>query len=235
MTLSVTNLIDGIKNATYTFGIIREKLTEVFDYLLNATPAAGLIDTAKETIAGFVPIAAVIILLSVIELLFGKRLLGLQKFIFAFASGFAGGVLLLAPFIEGLVPGIPGWISGLAVAAVAALLYKLIYWIAFIFVSGYSVYMVFMSGAYLETITSITKGNMLVSLVIAGIVVLLALAFHKYVEILATAAIGTYGLFDGIKRIFDYTEFLSGVLYYAVFALVVFIGFAVQYKTRKRY
>lgn len=237
MTISLTNVFNGIINASYTFEDIWSKIKTVYTHVTEVS-CVDLVDSVKTALSGVVPFMAyIIIALALLETFFGKKLIGIQKFVLSFVLGFLGGAAVVAPVISKLVE-IPEWISGLVVGVVAAVLCKIVYWLVYVFAAGYSVYMILLSGAYLEFITASTKGNQVIALAGAVVAIVLALIFRNLIERAGTAALGAWGLVYGVKKLYDFTALVPGaekIVGLVVFGVIALVGFIVQVKTRKRY
>lgn len=241
--------INNLINAKFDFAAIGVWFSELYASVTAHDGIASLISTAEGYI-NMVPAAAVagiLLVLSLIMAFFGKKLLGFMKFVTCFGVGYALGVYYLTAPIQGAFASIPSWVIGLVVGAVAALLCVLIYFLAYVVGFGYSVYLVLMGGYYLpETITSFTKGNWIVSLAAAAVVIVIALLLRKWIEMLGTAALGGYLAYLSIDSLLVATvghgvagfDFLAPYELYVklgVLALIGLVGFIVQVKTRRRW
>ena len=241
MNFNWSNIIDGFMNARYSFSYISAKLDKIFTAAIEDVEVASIlsmIDTALASVLAYLPI--IFIALCLIETFFGKKLLGLQKFLLMFGLGFVGGVLIVAPIVNGFFV-LPTYITGAVVGLICAILCKLLYWLGYVGVFGYSVYMVCFTGAIpeLQVVTVYTQGIQLYSLVAAAVVVIIALLLRKYIEMAGTAALGAYGIATlVIENFYDFTALVPGaedIVKLAVIAVIAFIGFVVQVKTRKKY
>ncbi len=178
----------------------------------------------------------ILLALALVELLFGKRLLGFQRFLGAFAVGFAAAMVYLVPVIEGLVPAIAefGWIVGIVVGVIAILLRKLIYILLYIAAFAYIPYYLVFSGTLLPAF----GGNLIYAAAAAGVVALLALLLRKWVEMLGFAALGAYcvtKVLDVHFGVIDMIPFDGMIVGLAIVGVLTLIGFIIQVKTRKRY
>lgn len=209
-------------------GSFTGKLEELWDKLWDMV----------SMIHGFVPY--ILLALALVQLLFGKRLLGVQKFIGAFAIGYAASVVYLVPLIADLSAklGEFGWIFGIVVGIIAILIRKVLYMVVYIAAFAYIPYYLVYSGSIVESF----GGNYIYAGAAAAAVVILAILLRKWVEMLGLSALGAYcvvatvdvqlGLYDKIPRIPGLPEFAFGLILVGVLTL---IGFIVQVKTRKRY
>ena len=96
MNFNWSNIIDGFMNARYSFSYISAKLDKIFTAAIEDVEVASIlsmIDTALASVLAYLPI--ILIALCLIETFFGKKLLGLQKFLLMFGLGFVGGVLIV--------------------------------------------------------------------------------------------------------------------------------------------
>lgn len=174
--------------------------------------------------------------LALVELLFGKRLLGFQRFIGVFAVGFAACTVYLLPVLEELIPALAdfGWIVSIVVGLIAVLLRKLIYILVYIAAFAYIPYYLVYSGALLPAF----GGNLIYAGAAAGAVVLVALLLRKWVETLGLAALGAFcvtKILDVKFGVVDMIPFDGMIVGLAIVGVLTLIGFIFQVKTRKRY
>lgn len=243
--MTIQNLI----NAEFDFAQLGANIKEWYDGLMATESIVSIFDTVDSAISSVLPaaaIAGILLAFSLIIALFGKRLLGFQKFIGALIVGFVCGAALVTPLVAEFVTLEP-WIVGLVVGVVAALLSALVYFVGYIVVPGYAVYLVLMGGYYLPTaITDLTKGQWIISLVAAVVVVVILLLLRKWVEMLGTAFLGGWSAYVTLDALLYYTTEshfadMSAIAEYvdiikiAIIALITLIGFIVQVKTRRRY
>ena len=133
------NFLNKVLAAEYDFSAIGQ----FFKNLYNGS-FTGKVEALWDKLWGMLPVnetivACILLALAAIELLFGKRLLGLQKFLGAFALGYAGAYVYLVPVLADLVPALAdyGWIIALVVGVIAILLRKIIYIVAYIAAFAY--------------------------------------------------------------------------------------------------
>ena len=241
MTVTSNDLI----NATFDLGALWEWISAFFKSMFANPAVDGYIQLAEGYLA-MVPALVVpgaLLILSLIQAFFGKKLLGLQKFLGCFTLGFVCGVAIVHPFVAAFIQGISAEIIGLIIGIVCGLLCKPVYFLTYVAVAGYSVYNILFGGYYLpETITAMTKGNLVVCAVAAGVAVLLVLIFRKWIEMLGTAALGgwcTYLSADALLIALTGAGVaafpMADVIKIAAIVVVAFLGFVVQVKTRRRY
>jgi len=171
-------------------------------------------------------------------LFYGKKWLGLLKFLVCGAAGFVVG-LVVNPMLVGMLPFLDGkaWITASLCALILAVLNKLIYGIIFFGGSAAGAFALF----YFEGILPMelpTVGNPLLCLIPAGITILLMLMIRKNVQRLVTATIGAFILNLGIKKLYDYTATIPEQAMFVdlgVVAFFVLVGFIYQYRRRRRY
>ena len=229
-------------NAEYSLTELVQKFKNIFKSVFEATETsdtAVLFDMAKGMLGQLLTFLPMVLLaLCAIEVFFGKKLLGVQKFFVCFLGGLVFGAYFLDGVVSSFVA-LPDYVVGAVVGMIFAILYKLLYYIGYIGTFGYVTYLVCFSGAYLEMVTAYTKGNLVFSAAAAGIVALVALILHKPIEMLGTSALGAYGIVSIVdKNFFDFgtVGFASETLIkLAVIAVITIVGFIVQFKTRKRY
>lgn len=209
-------------------GSFTGKLEELWDKLWDMV----------SMIHGFVPY--ILLALALVQLLFGKRLLGVQKFLGAFAIGYAASAVYLVPVIADMSAklGDLGWIFCIVIGIIAILIRKVLYMAVYIAAFAYIPYYLVYSGTIVESI----GGSYIYAGAAAAVVVILAVLLRKWVEMLGLSALGAYcvvatvdvqlGWYDMIPRIPGLPEFAFGLILVGVLTL---IGFFVQVKTRKRY
>ena len=227
-------------NVEYDLATFIEKFKYIFNSIFKAetSDTTALIAMVKGMIGAYMAYLPMILLaLCVIEVFFGKKLFGIQKFLLCFFVGFCGGVYFIADAITFIA--LPDYIIGAVVGLVCAILCKLCYWLGYVGTFGYLAYMICFSGAYLAMVTVYTKGNLIFSAAAAVIVIVLALIFRKFIEMLATSALGAYGIVSIVdKNFFDFGSLgfaTEDIVKLAVIGVITLIGFIVQVKTRKRY
>ena len=232
--------LESIKNATLG-------LEDIFGYLKNmvtGTLADATVDGALTWVKNLLnPVWAyrfyAFMLLAIIVAFFGKRLLGLLKFLGAFALGFCAGESLLAPMIS-FIPDNWAWVIGLVVGLVAALLIKFLYYVIVIVGVGYGAYFCAYSATYLPQVFNFTKGNWIYALIVAAVAIILVLLLLKWLEMLGTSVLGGYWFALSLASVYNICTlpFLAnyGVIpHYVVMGIVALIGFIIQIKTRKKY
>lgn len=178
----------------------------------------------------------ILLVLALVELLFGKRLLAFQRVLGAFFVGFAACSVYLIPLLADLVPALAdyGWIVSIVVGLIAVLLRKLIYIVVYIAAFAYIPYYLVYSGSLLPGFA----GNLIYAGVAAGVVVLLALLLRKWVETLGLAALGAFcvtKVLDVKFGVVDMIPFDGMIVGLAIVGVLTLIGFIFQVKTRKRY
>ena len=239
------DLINKFIDASVTFGDIGAWFGGVFEKVAGeGSTAAHYFGVAKDFLAGVLPyvwiLPAALVLLSLVQVFFGKKLLGLQKFLACFAVGFASGAAYVTPLISGLGLGIniPDWIVGLVIGVVAALLYKLVYFLAYVGAAGAATYVLCVSGILPEAVASFTKDR-IVAIVAAVVVIVLALVLRKFIEMLGTAALGGWTLALSAQALAAslVTDFLAfdTWLFFVIMGVAALLGFIVQVATRRRY
>ena len=232
---------ENLKIAHWDFGAIWESIVGTY-YAMIETPTHV---AQMEVVNGFLAnlpaftLPLVILLLSLVETFAGKRLLGFQKFALCFVLGFEYGVLYVSTLLDSVVV-IDHWIAGLVVGILAALLSKLVYFLAYVGVIGYSVYFIAYTGTFLPPeVSGFTVGNMVNSLVAAAVVVVLALLLRKWIEMIGTSALGAWGVFKCVEWLVDFNTIEAiaqnyDMIMYITMGVLGLIGLIVQIKTRKR-
>ena len=234
---AITTFLDGVKNATLSLTDLFAKVGEFCENFL----AIDVIATVQGMADGFIAnipfgSALVFMVVGLLIALFGKRILGALKFVAAVIVGFGVGTLYLAPLVS-FVP--QAWIVGAVCAVVFALLFKVVYIVGLVAISGYSVYWVAFTAAVLPQVTAFTKGNMIYSAVAAVVAVVLVLVLLKFVEKVYTAVLGAWMITTNLVVVWDPRSLgvltQNDLILYIVMGVLALIGLLVQIKTRKRY
>lgn len=237
----MNNVLDVIINPTITFDEIFAAIGAFFMTFITDPGVLGLWDGFASAIGVVLPYMPFILLaFYLVVTFFGKKLFSLLRFLTFFVAGYALGVLLLAPQVLAMMPAIPDWAIGVAAGLIAAILSKFLYFITIVVAVGYSVYMAIFQGLIFPEVMSFATGNALISLGFAAVAVILVLVLRKYIEMLATATLGAWGIATLIPTWWNYNEleFLVGQEWLGtliVTAVIALVGFVVQFKTRSRY
>lgn len=232
----------AVKEARFGFSEIWQAVVELY-YSITQNSDISSIWTALmnflEPFMIFVPY--IIIALMIVVSFFGKKIIAVLKFTTFFVVGFALGVYFIPPLLVDVIT-IPGWISGLVIGILAAVLYRFIYITSFAVSCAYSVYLLCYGAFFLDgTLAEYSLDKSLVSLVVAVLVTVVAFFIRKYVEMIGTALLGGYLCALTVRNlIFDYRtlEFLDGIGWVMTLAIVLVIaipGAIFQIKKRKRY
>ena len=166
---------------------------EWFTGIYESTTTQGAVAGIWEMLTAYcklIPAVTAIVLLaiSLLQVFAGKKLLPLEKFLGAFFVGFIAGAYFIYPMVADILP-VTDLMIGLVVGVVAALVCRLVYFLAFVACIGYPVYFLCMTGA-ITPLAAMTAENMTMSGAVALGAVLVALLFRKWVEMLGTAVFG---------------------------------------------
>lgn len=222
--------------AEFDFGAIGQFFKNLYNGSFTGK-VAELWDAVWSALSVIHPFVGYILLvLALLELFLGKRLLGVQKFLGAFAVGFAAGAVYLVPLIAKLIPAIAdlGWVVGIVTGVIAVLLRKILYMALYIIAFAYIPYFVLYSGAIVDA----TANNLVIAAAGAVVVVVLAVVLRKWVETLGLAALGAYCVTSVLDVKFGVIDMipLNGMFVgLALVGVLTLIGFIIQVKTRKRY
>ena len=191
-------------------------------------------------------VAYILIALGAIELLFGKRLLGVQKFFGAFCVACGVTVAYIVPRIP--FDGIAKYalIVGLVAGVIAVLLRKFLYIVTYIGAFAFFPAWLLYSG----TIKALAgfSGNLIYAAAAGAVVALLALILRKWFEIWGTAIFGAWaivkvldlpkykiGIVDMICDKVAFVENMPVIVGFVLLGVLALIGIIFQTKTRKRY
>lgn len=153
----------------------------------------------------------IIIALSLIVGLFGRRLSDSIRFLLLFVVGFVASVYWLAPLVTTYFPAVPAYAVGLGVGLFAAVMSRLIYNLVYVGCIGFDTYNICFNGLLLGELTAATQGNLPLCIGIACGVTVVALFLRKYLEMIITAAAGGLGVAFFVNEMFGYAASFSGM------------------------
>lgn len=216
------------------------KLTEAVKNMNAEVVANEELSVVTSLFASFASIMPYIYMALMLVIAFwGKKLLPLIKFVSAFAVGFALGVCCVHEVVVKVVP-IPAIVSGLVMAILAIIIYRLLYVIFFGALSFYGTFT--LCYALLGTaLASLAGLESYVFLAVAAIVMIVSFVLRKYVEMLGTSVVGGLVIAKLVaKSVFDYTTISifadkAWLAYLLVTVVIALPAFVVQVKTRRRY
>ena len=184
--------------------------TSLLDSVMNEpsiAPFAQSYNSFVASLGSFVPF--IMMALCLVVGLYGRRMSNVLRVVFLFAIGFVASVYWLTPLVQKVVPEIPGLAIGLTVGLLAAVLSRMIYNFVYIGCIGFDVYNICFNALFLVELTSFTKENLPVCIVVAVAAVIIALALRKYLEMIITAGVGGIGAAYYFKSFIDFTEYFS--------------------------
>ena len=233
--------VDCVKEAKFSFKSIWQAIVSLFKDASKAPDVSAIWNDVVDTVSRFNRISMLIlVILSLTLALFGRKMMGLVRFVGFFVAGFMLGADLLTPLLPTDVE-IPAWIIGLVLALIAGVLSKFLYTVLYTAAAGYATYIVAYHGFYLNLDSSYSDMRATVGLIAALIAIIIALVLKKYIEMIGTAVLGSWiavilvsnYIYDFTAlKVFEGSEHLAIIIPTAVIAL---IGAAVQIKTRRRY
>lgn len=230
-----------VKEARFGFRYIWEAIVSLYYDITVNSDISVIWDSMMRSIEPIYKLVMTLLVVGcVVIALFGKKMIGLLKFVFFFIIGFALGTHLLTPVISEAVA-IPGWIVGVVVALVAAVLYRFLYIALYTVIAGYGMYILAYHGFYLQGESVYTTGKAVACLIAATIAVAVVLIFKKYIEMLGTAVLGGWlasWVFANYIYNFTFFSIFGGITWVAILVPAIIIaglGFVVQVKTRRRY
>ena len=183
-------------------------------------------------------LAFVAIAVGALQLLYGKKFLGLFKFVAFAGIGYAVGAFAIQPILpEILLNAINPTVCGVIFALIAAVLYKLLYVLVLFGLGGTFVYVIFYAGGLIPMELP-TIGNATMSYVVVGIALFLLLIKKKNAERLGTAFLGSYLITYGVKMLYDYTALIpdqAKIINAIVLVALAIGGYVYQYRRRRRY
>ena len=231
----IMSFLDSVKEARFDFKVISDAIAKLYQNIASDPNVVGIVDSIMNTIRPlYCSIMTILVICCVLIALFGRKMISVLKFIFFFVIGFFLGAHLLAPLIPPEVA-IPPVIVGLIVGFVAAVLYRFLYVVLYSVAFGYSTYVLLYNGSIIHEEMVYSLGKSALCLICAIVVVVVALIFKRFIEMVGTAFLGGWlavKLFDA--TILPYSGGnLVAIMIPAV--IIAAIGAVVQIKTRRRY
>lgn len=241
MYASFGEFFDALKEARFGFGAFWQWVTDLYySMTVNSDIAKiwnGLMNLIRPI---YVVIPIILIIFAVLVALFGRKMMPVLKFFFFLVIGFALGVYFITPLVSRIIS-VPGWVCGLVIGVVSAVLYRFLYLAFYSIACLYSVYILCYSGFYISPTIEHSTGRALLCLGISAVAVILAIMLRKYIEMFGTAMLGGYLVALVFRSfIFDYRllPFLAATPKIGAFVIAFLIGVPAtvfQYKKRRRY
>ena len=181
--------------------------TTILNSVINESsvaPVANWFSGFVTGVGGFFPY--IIIALCLFVGFFGRRLSNVIRVLLLFSVGFVASVYWVAPLVQSMVPDMPALPIGIAVGVFVAVMSRMIYNLVYIGCIGFDVFNICFNALVLVELTSLTQGNLPVSIGIAFVAVLIALVLRKYLEMLITAGGAGLGLAFYFNVLFDYAS-----------------------------
>ncbi|MBO7303801.1 MAG: hypothetical protein J6V09_01070 [Clostridia bacterium] len=231
----IMSFLDSVKEARFDFKVISDAIAKLYHNIANDASVLEIVNSIMDTIRPlYGSIMTVLVILSVLIALFGHKAMAVIKFVFFFVIGFFLGTHLLAPLIPPEVA-IPPIIVGLIVGFVAAVLYRFLYVLLYSVAFGYGTYVLLYNGSIIHEEMVYNLGKSAICLICAIVVVVVALIFKKFIEMVGTAFLGGWLA----VKLFDLTLLpYSGGNIVAIMipaVIIAAIGAVVQIRTRRRY
>ena len=233
--------LNCVKEARFTFDVIKQWLVSVFRAIAENPDVQGVWNTFMSLVApiytSFIVIAIICCLLSVF---FGRKIIVVIKFFVFFVVGFFLSTHFLAPLLPPQID-IPAWIIGLVVALIAAVLSRFLYTLFYLVFFSYGTYAMVFFVLLLNPAEVYTDTKAIVCLVISLVVTILAFVFRKYIEMFATSVLGSWAAVTLFAvNIYDFTSWHmfggnAWVATLAATAILSLLGLTVQVVTRRRY
>lgn len=240
MFTSFGEFLTCVKEARFTFGVIWQAIVSFFEDVIANPDVSAVKDALLNVIQPIYSIALIVgIVLALIMAFFGKKIMGAINFVLFFALGFLLGTHLLAPLLPPDIA-LPGWIIGVVLALILAVLSKFIYIAFYAVAGGYSVYVLAYYGFFIIEAPTFSNSRAIGCLIAALVAVVILFVFKKYIEMLITSVLGAWLAVLAFIRIYDFTAWsiFAGMEWLAILifsAIIAVLGLAVQVKTRKRY
>ena len=238
---AVAQFFKNIASATYSLKDIADGIDKIYcEVVANPTMSSmwkGIMNFLKPHFAMY---CVIISLFLIAVALFGKKMIGFLRFAFFAVVGFGIGTHYLASVIPAAVK-IPGWLVGIVVAIVAAVLCRFLYFAMYGIAFGYGAYILSYNGFYITAFKFFTKDSVVISIIVSVIILAISLALRKYVEMAITAFLASRGaiyvMINGVYNfanwpIFDGKEWLGTLVFTILIGAATFVF---QIRTRRRY
>lgn len=182
-------------------------ITSIFNSVISEPSIAPFVEKIQGFYGSYEFILSIALaVLCLVVGFFGRRLSGLVRVALLFTVGFMATIYWGVPLIKDMLPPeIPIYALGLAAGLFAAVMSRFLYDAAYVGIIAFDVYNICINALFFVEITSLTKGNFQLCLGIAFVVVLIALAVRKYLEMIVTAAAGGIGVAFFAERLFSYS------------------------------
>lgn len=229
------DLVNGLRAGEMTTKEFIGNLGQWFNDIGVGGPVTSCLDSS------WFPFAA--LLVGAIFLFYGRKWIGLIKFLSFGAIGFIAG-LVVSPMLEGMLPFLVGkaWITGALCALILAVLNKLVFGLLYFGGPAAAAFAV----CYLPNIIPVenlpTVGNIPMCAGVAAVAALIMLAIRKDFERIATAIGGATLINMGVRKLYDYLTLIpEAYSKYATYvdvgvvALLAVLGYVYQYRRRRRY
>lgn len=240
----IMSFFEKFAQGSVGFAEIGAEISNVFAKITDpAGTVSSLWSDATGWLTSILPFAwiipAALALLSLVQMFFGKKLLGVQKFVACLVIGFACGTMFIHPLLADIgITFMPDWVVGLIVGIVSAILFRLIYFLAYILAAGVAGYILCVGNVLPEAVSQYLN-YWFVGVGVAVLFIILALLLRRIIEILGTAVLGAYTLYLSFAAILASFGWAIGADY-AIWWMIGFLavggilGFLVQLKTCKR-
>ena len=238
---NITEFLNGVKEARFNFDVIWTWITSVFKAITENPDIRGVWNGIMTLVAPiYTSFIVTLIILCLLSAFFGRKLIGVIKFVVFFALGFALATHFIAPLVPTQIHIAP-WIIGFVVALIVAVLSRFLYTLFYFLFFSYGTYATVFFLLLLNPAEVYTDTKAIVCLFVSVAVTILAFVFRKYVEMAVTAVFGAWAavvLFT--VNIHNFTSWHlfggdAGVAIFVVTALVAALGLTVQIVTRRRY
>ena len=234
------NFFDSVSKGAFDFKAIGDFFTSRFAEIGASPELAQFWSTIMNLLNPVMAILPFVLMaLSAVELLFGKKTLPFQRFLLFTAMGYVVGVVYVSPIINNVLT-LPNYVSGVVIAVVAGVLSKYLYFATLGVAAWYTVYFVSFTG-FIGPLAGLTLSNGPIGFIAATVVTVLVFVFRKYIEMIGTSFLG--GLFISkcfAWGIYDYTKIPSlgpngYILGLVAIGILGIVGSIFQIKHRKRY
>ncbi len=241
MIAKLSVFFNGVKEARFNFDVIWQWLTSIFKAITENPVIRSVWNGIMTLVAPiYTPFIVTVILLCLLSTFFGRKLIGLIKFLVFFVLGFVLATHFIAPLVPAQIHIAP-WIIGLVVALIVAVLSRFLYTLFYLVFFSYGTYATVFFLLLLNPAETYTNTKAIVCLFISIAVTVLAFVFRRYVEMAVTSVFGAWATVVLFARnIHNFTSWQvfggeAGLALFVVTALLSALGLTVQVITRRRY
>ena len=221
----------SVFNGDYDFWKFIKILGDFFNKIGEAKITSDMTVSSIFTSAGLY--SYILAGVGLVFLLYGRKFFTLIKFVAFGLAGYGLGSAVAYPAVAGSLAGsaiITPLSCGIALAVVGAALSKFLYGVVYLASGVIFTYVICFGGGLIPNLP--TVGNSTLSYIAVAVVVLVLIIMRKNISRLGLSMAGAYFIVEAVSKNFFK---LASPINLIIMAVIAVIGFAYQYKRRKRY